>query len=294
MIATDKDEAAKRRKKGRGSNSPQLQATPDSAPALSSGSDGAVSASGSTTDHQAEAVVESANHAGVRKLSLKDFVHEAWHLLEPVSTLVWNWHLDLICEYLTLIRDENFKSACGDLEGIIFNVPPRTMKSLLISVFFPIWAWITKPSRRFMFVSYSEKLSTQHSVFRRSIIESPWYQKDWGSVFSLSRDQNVKSHYENSERGVMFSTGMQATATGMGGDILIFDDPLNPEQAISQVEREAVNLRFDTTFRSRINDPATGVKIIIMQRLHELDLTGHVLARESDRWEARELAGHCS
>jgi predicted phage terminase large subunit-like protein len=83
----------------------------------------------------------------------------------------------------------------------------------------------------------------------------------------------------------MFSTGMQATATGMGGDILIFDDPLNPEQAISQVEREAVNLRFDTTFRSRINDPATGVKIIIMQRLHELDLTGHVLARESSRWK---------
>jgi predicted phage terminase large subunit-like protein len=78
---------------------------------------------------------------------------------------------------------------------------------------------------------------------------------------------------------------MQATATGMGGDILIFDDPLNPEQAISQVEREAVNLRFDTTFRSRINDPATGVKIIIMQRLHELDLTGHVLARESSRWK---------
>ncbi|HEY2171247.1 MAG TPA: phage terminase large subunit, partial [Candidatus Angelobacter sp.] len=171
------------------------------------------------------------------------------------------------------------------LEGIIFNVPPRTMKSLLISVFFPIWVWTTKPERRFMFVSYSEKLSTQHSVFRRSIIESDWYQKEWSTVFSLSRDQNVKSHYENSSRGTMFSTGMQATATGMGGDILIFDDPLNPEQAISQVEREAVNLRFDTTFRSRINDPATGVKIIIMQRLHELDLTGHVLARESSRWE---------
>jgi predicted phage terminase large subunit-like protein len=184
-----------------------------------------------------------------------------------------------------LIRDEKFKKICGDLEGIIFNVPPRTMKSLLITVFFPIWVWTSKPSRRFMFVSYSEKLSTQHSVFRRSIIESPWYQKEWDSVFSLSHDQNVKSHYGNSARGTMFSTGMQATATGMGGDVLIFDDPLNPEQAISQVEREAVNLRFDTTFRSRINDPATGVKIIIMQRLHELDLTGHVLARERSRWK---------
>jgi len=221
----------------------------------------------------------------VRQLSLLDFVREGWSLLEPVSTLSWSWHLDLICEYLTLIRDKKFKDLGPELEGIIFNVPPRTMKSLLITVFFPIWAWITKPSLRFMFVSYSEKLSTQHSILRRSLIESDWYKKDWGGQFSISRDQNVKSHYENSARGAMFSTGMQSTATGMGGDILIFDDPLNPEQAISQVEREAVNLRFDTTFRSRINDPATGVKIIIMQRLHELDLTGHVLARESSRWQ---------
>ncbi len=221
----------------------------------------------------------------VKQLTLRRFVREGWSLLEPVSKLCWTWHLDLICDYLTLIRDGKFRTLHPELEGIIFNVPPRTMKSLLISVFFPIWVWTTHPSRRFMFASYSEKLSTQHSILRRSLIESDWYKKDWGSQFSISRDQNVKSHYENSARGAMFSTGMQSTATGMGGDILIFDDPLNPEQAISQVEREAVNLRFDTTFRSRINDPATGVKIIIMQRLHELDLTGHVLARESNRWK---------
>lgn len=242
-------------------------------------------ASPDIADHETSSASASAKKTKVLKLSLKKFVERAWRILEPVSPLVWNWHLDLICEYLTLVRDERFKKVCGDPEGIIFNVPPRTMKSLLITVFFPIWVWTTDPSRRFMFVSYSEKLSTQHSTFRRSIIESDWYQKEWSSVFSLSRDQNVKSHYENSERGAMFSTGMQATATGMGGDVLIFDDPLNPEQAISQVEREAVNLRFDTTFRSRINNPATGVKIIIMQRLHELDLTGHVLARESSRWK---------
>lgn len=226
-------------------------------------------ASSDITDHEATRASASAKKTKVRKLTLRAFVEEAWSILEPVSSLVWNWHLDLICEYLTLIRDEGFKNVCGDLEGIIFNVPPRTMKSLLITVFFPIWVWTTDPARRFMFISYSEKLSTQHSTFRRSIIESEWYQKDWGGVFTLSRDQNVKSHYENSARGAMFSTGMQATATGMGGDVLIFDDPLNPEQAISQVEREAVNLRFDTTFRSRINDPSKGVKIIIMQRLHD-------------------------
>jgi predicted phage terminase large subunit-like protein len=244
-----------------------------------------------TGEHDSGAPAARQKRKAPRSVKLENFVREAWKILEPVSPLVWNWHLDLICDYLTLIKRGKFKKTCGtELEGIIFNVPPRTMKSLLITVFFPIWVWTTDPERRFMFASYSEKLSTQHSVFRRSVIESDWYQQNWGSVFSFSRDQNVKSHYENSKRGTMFSTGMQATATGLGGDILIFDDPLNPDQAISQVEREAVNLRFDTTFRSRINDPATGVKIIIMQRLHELDLTGHVLAREARRWKHVSLS----
>ena len=126
--------------------------------------------------------------------TLKKFVEEAWQILEPVSDLQWNWHLSLICEYLTLIKENNFKETCGThLEGIIFNVPPRTMKSLLITVFFPVWVWTTDPSRRFMFVSYSEKLSTQHSVFRRMVIDSDFYQQRWGKVFSFSKDQNLKS-----------------------------------------------------------------------------------------------------
>ncbi len=217
--------------------------------------------------------------------SLKTFVEHAWRILEPVAPLQWNWHLDLICDYLTAIKDNKFRNAVGqEKEGVIFNVPPRTMKSLLITVMFPAWVWTTDPARRFMFVSYSEKLSTQHSVYRRNVIGSDFYQEHWSGKFSFAKDQNLKSHYENSARGAMFSTAMQATATGMGGDILIFDDPLNPEQALSEVEREAVNLRFDSTFRSRLNNPRTGVKIVVMQRLAELDLTGHLLQREAKRW----------
>lgn len=217
--------------------------------------------------------------------NLAEFVAEAWPILEPVTKLCWNWHLDLICEYLTLIKEKKFKEKFGaECEGIIFNVPPRTMKSLLITVFFPVWVWITDPARRWMFASYAKKLSTQHSVFRRYVIGSPWFQQRWGHVFKFAKDQNLKTHYENSTRGQMFATAMQSAATGMGGDVLVFDDPLNPEQALSEVEREGCNVKFDTTFRSRLNDPATGTKIIVMQRLHELDLTGHVLAKEADRW----------
>ena len=231
-------------------------------------------------------VVTAESAKSILQYTFVQFLTEAWQILEPVTERQWNWHLDLICEYLTLIQKEDFKNAFGQqCEGIIFNVPPRTMKSLLISVFFPAWVWTIKPERRFMFVSYSEKLSTQHSIYRRAVMESDWYQERWGTVFRFSKDQNLKHHYENSRRGAMFATGMQSTATGLGGDILIFDDPLNPEQALSDAEREAINLRFDSTFRSRINDPKTGVKIIVMQRLHELDLTGHVLSKERDRWK---------
>lgn len=266
-------------------NSTKSSATEAVNPSSEAAPSPAIQSHASTTEPDSQP-----EHFSPEAWSLDGFAKKAWEILEPVTKVSWNWHLTTICEYLTLIDDEQFKKKFGDsCEGIIFNVPPRTMKSLLITVLFPAWVWTRHPERRFMFVSYSEKLSTQHSVYRRIVMESDWYQQKWGKLFSFSRDQNLKHHYENSRRGSMFSTGMQATATGMGGDFLIFDDPLNPDQAISDIERELVNLRFDTTFRSRINNPATGAKIIIMQRLHELDLTGHILRKEKDRWQHLSL-----
>src|SRR5260370_7838016 len=127
--------------------------------------------------------------------SLPDFVRLAWPILEPVTKLSWNWHLDLICEYLTLIKEGKFKQRFGaEYEGIIFNVPPRTMKSLLITVFFPVWVWTSDPAKRWMFASYADKLSTQHSVFRRNVIDSPWYKDRWGHVFSFARNQTLNTH----------------------------------------------------------------------------------------------------
>jgi len=217
--------------------------------------------------------------------SLPAFVHAAWPILEPVTPLLWNWHLDLICEHLTVVKEKRLKDVFGsDCEGIIFNVPPRTMKSLLITVMFPAWLWTSDPARRWMFASYAEKLSTQHSVYRRNVMQHPWYQEHWGHIVKFSKDQNQKTQYENTARGSMLATAMGALATGFGGDILVFDDPLNPEQALSEAERTAINIKFDSTFRSRLNNPETGSKIIVMQRLHEHDLTGHVLSKEAGRW----------
>jgi predicted phage terminase large subunit-like protein len=213
---------------------------------------------------------------------LASFVRRAWSILEPTTPLQWNWHLDLLCDYLTAV-------ARGECRRLIINVPPRSMKSLLCTVFYPIWRWCTEPQRRFMFVSYSEDLSTDHSLFRRNVLSSAMYREGWGHSVKFSKDQNLKTQYENTRRGVMFSTSITGSATGKGCDELIVDDPLNAKKAFSDQEREATNRNFDATFRSRLNDPATGAIIVVMQRLHDDDLTGHLLMQEPGTWTHLKL-----
>ena len=213
---------------------------------------------------------------------LRKFVTIAWPILEPTTPLQWNWHLDLLCEYLTAVQR-------GECRRLIINVPPRSMKSLLCTVFYPVWRWCTEPQRRFMFVSYSDELSTDHSVFRRNVLNSKMYREGWGNKVKFSKDQNLKTQYENTRRGVMFSTSITGSATGKGCDELIVDDPLNAKKAFSDTERDTTNRNFDATFRSRLNDPAKGVIIVIMQRLHDRDLTGHLLDQEPKAWTHLKL-----
>src|SRR6185312_16752961 len=114
---------------------------------------------------------------------LRAFVEHFWPVLEPATPLQWNWHLDLLCEHLALVAN-------GECRRLIINVPPRSMKSLLCTVFYPVWRWVSAPQRRFMFVSYSEALSTDHSLFRRNVLTSEEYRSRWGDRVRLARDQN--------------------------------------------------------------------------------------------------------
>src|SRR5581483_7851191 len=126
----------------------------------------------------------------------------------------------------------------GQIRRLVINVPPRMMKSIECTVLFPAWTWIQRPQLRFITASYSASLSIKHSVDRRSVIESGWYQKAWSKRFKMASDQNQKSEFLNSERGHMIATSVGGTATGKGGDILIVDDPVDPQQALSDTERE--------------------------------------------------------
>ena len=212
------------------------------------------------------------------------FFRESWNVLEPGRKLAWSWHYDLLAEYLWLVREGKFQERYPGIMGIIVNVSPRTAKSSFLSICYPVWTWLKEPARRFLCASYSSELSTEHSLRRRDLIQSTWFQELWGSKFKLKSDQNVKHHFENDQTGAMTSTSVGGTSIGRGGDTLILDDPISATQALSEIERSKANNWIDHSFRSRINDPSSGLIIMVMQRLHDLDPTGFLLNSDPDRW----------
>lgn len=145
---------------------------------------------------------------------LKTFVRYAWPVLEPSTPFIDNWHIGFICEHL-----EQFYA--GGTRKLVINIPPRYMKSSLVTILGPVWDWLVRPHHRFVFTSYAAGLSTKHSVDRRTLIESDWHQARFGDRYRLTSDQNVKTEYSNDKRGHMIATSMKGTATGKGGNFVI-------------------------------------------------------------------------
>jgi len=211
------------------------------------------------------------------------FFKQAWKVLEPETPLVDNWHIKYICDILQaeverIARNEN------KTKDIIINVPPRSAKSYLVTIMLTPWIWTKYPHFKVINSSFSMELSTKHCLDSRRLIESEWYKTYWGSKFSLTTDMNTKSWYENNKRGMRKSTSTGAQITGTGGDIVIIDDAQDPEKAESEVERETVQRHYGKTLYSRLNNQKTGLRVIIQQRLHEEDLTGHLLANAPEQY----------
>lgn len=205
------------------------------------------------------------------------FVKKAWRVIHPTRPLVWSWHYDLLCEYLTAVKQRKVRR-------LIINVPPRTAKSTITTICFPCWIWASDPSQNFLSASYSLDLSTEHSVMRRNLLQSGWYRRLWGDKFRLAGDRNQVAQFMNDKRGQMIATSIGGTTLGRGCDVAILDDPVSPDQALSDAERSTANNWIDNTLRSRLNEPATGAIVLIMQRLHELDPTGFLLEQEPGVW----------
>ena len=211
---------------------------------------------------------------------MRHFISTEWKYVDPAK-YIHNWHIDFIAEHLEAVLD-------GQIKRLIINVPPRHMKSLIVSVFFPSYAWLKDPSLSFLFSSYSHSLSIRDSVKCRRIIQSPPYQKvieDKHEGFRLTGDQNTKIRFENNMGGYRLATSVDGALTGDGGDIIVIDDPHNVVEGESEAVRNSTLSWWDEAMSTRLNNPKTGSYIIIMQRVNEEDLTGHILASNHDEYD---------
>lgn len=204
------------------------------------------------------------------KRSLETYIEQAWHIVEPTTEYVPGWHIGAIAEHLEAVIK-------NQIQNLIINIPPRHMKSLEVCVFFPSWAWINQPSLRFMFASYALQLSVRDSRKTRNVIESPWYRENYGHIYKLVGDQNVKGRFENDKTGVRLAVSVDSAATGEGGDVIVCDDAHNVIEVGSDIERNKVIQWWTETMSSRLNDQKTGHKIIVGQRVHDQDLTGYLI-----------------
>lgn len=209
--------------------------------------------------------------------SLYEFVRQSWHVVEPSVEFIPSWHIETICEHLEAITH-------GQIRKLLINVPPRHSKSTIVSVMWPMWEWISSPAHKYLCASYSGSLSTRDNLKARRLVQSPWYQERWGDVFELAGDQNAKQRFENNRTGYRLATSVGGTATGEGGSRLILDDPHSAQEAQSDVMREAALSWFDNVWATRLNDPKRDALVTVMQRLHEQDISGHIL-EEIGGWE---------
>lgn len=209
------------------------------------------------------------------RASLSPFVKKVFSTVDPGTLYKHNWHIDLICEYL---------EACTrrEIKRLIINIPPRHLKSIIASVAWPAWVLGNNPSEQFLCTSYSGSLSIQHSVDCRLVMQSLWYRQTFPEI-ELTGDMNMKSEFKTTKRGHRIATSVGATSIGKGGNFLLIDDPVNPEQALSDTERTKANTYIDQSFMTRINNEDTGVVAMIMQRLNVDDSSGHLI--EKGGWE---------
>ncbi|WP_372395287.1 phage terminase large subunit (plasmid) [Azospirillum sp. HJ39] len=202
------------------------------------------------------------------------FLKHAWSSIDPAD-FVDGWHLRVICDKLE-------KAARGEIRNLVVCIPPRHSKTLIISVAFPCWVWSWWPSAQFICTSYAASLSVDSSVKARGLIESPWYQRHWGGVVELVADQNQKQYYKTTAGGHRFSTSVGGIITGKGGDFVLCDDPHNVADAESETTRTEAVRWWRESVPTRLNDPKTGRKLVIQQRVHEKDVAGYCISTGYD------------
>jgi predicted phage terminase large subunit-like protein len=219
-----------------------------------------------------EAEFNKERKAQARRGGLIRFVRYCWSALEPDREMVEGWPLDAMCEHLEAITR-------GDIKRLLINVPPGMMKSLLVDVFWPAWEWgpMNRPYLRYVAFSYSATLTERDNGRFRALLESERYRSLWGERFTLERIGDRK--IANTRTGWKLATSVGGVSTGERGDRLVLDDPHNVKQSESEQVRQETVRWFRESMSNRLNDENTAI-VVIMQRLHEEDVSGFILSAE--------------
>lgn len=194
------------------------------------------------------------------------FLHKAVPYIAGGADLLWNWHLDAIAYELDRIRS-------GESTRLIVNLPPRNLKSIAVSIAWVAWMLGQDPTLNFVCVSYSGELAGKLARDCRAIMQSVWYRELFPRTI-ISAKRSATHDFETTAGGGRLATSPTGTLTGRGGDIVIIDDPIKPDEVLSETTRKSVNEWFSSTLASRLNDKSKGSIIVVMQRLHEADLCG--------------------
>jgi predicted phage terminase large subunit-like protein len=208
------------------------------------------------------------------------FVEKTFLTLTPGQTFIRSWHIEAIAYQLERVRR-------GEIKRLIINMPPRSLKSIMSSVAFPAFVLGLDPSRRIICASYSGELAKKHSNDFRAVLDSSWYRSTFPGT-RVGPFKNSETEIELTARGFRLATSVAGTLTGRGGDIIIVDDPLKPDDAFSETKRTNANQWFTNTLLSRLDDKRTGAIVVVMQRVHMDDMTGFLTA-QSDEWEILNL-----
>jgi len=213
----------------------------------------------------------------VLREDLTSFIERSFYELHPDRQLDLAPHIEVIATKLEAVRR-------GEIKRLIINLPPRHLKSHCVSVAFIAWLLGHDPTKHVICASYGQDLAEDLAAACRRLMRSSFYRTLFGNILGARQAVN---DFETVHGGRRLATSVGGVLTGRGADIIVLDDPQKADEALSETSRKATQTWFDNTLRSRLNDKANGVIIIVMQRLHQDDLIGHVL--EQEHWDILSL-----
>lgn len=240
-----------------------------------------------SADGRRRTQVAQGARAKLARRSLYHFFVQGWGALEPDTKLDLNWHHKLVCDVIQGIltdwmkkrSDKRFRQRA---RSAIFNLPPGTTKSRIISVFAPAWMWLHCPTWSVLCLSANPDVATRDAGYSRDLIESDWYRQTFGITWAIRSDIDAKGKFKNTMGGERTSRGLTSKIVGNRADAILIDDPNDMYDVFSEPSRREVNSKFDNAIFNRVNDQRSSVRILMQQRGHEDDLTGHWLRKDKN------------